>query len=61
MAKPVCCFVVGCLWLLKCLELFLKCGFVRIVSESAETAQCVLYVQVLSAESMKQSKFKRHL
>ena len=41
-------------------EPFLKCGSVRIVSECTEKSQCVLCVQVLSTESMKQYLLKRY-
>ena len=40
---------------------FLKYGFVSIVSDGIEKPQCVLCMKVLSPESMKPSKLKRHL
>ena len=43
------------------LDSFLKYGFVRIISDGIEKPQCVLCMKVLSAESMKPSKLKRHL
>ena len=40
---------------------FLKYGFVNIVDQGIEKLQCVLCMKVLSPESMKPSKLKRHL
>ena len=40
---------------------FLKYGFISIVSDGIEKPQCVLCMKVLSPESMKPSKLKRHL
>ena len=40
---------------------FLKHGFTYIHSEGSEEPQCVLYFQVLSNESLKRNKPKRHL
>ena len=45
----------------KYLEEYLKFGFTSIVSNGTEKPQCVLCNVVLSAESMKPSKLKRHL
>ena len=40
---------------------FLKYGFVSIVDQGIEKPQCVLCMKILSPESMKPSKLKRHL
>ena len=40
---------------------FFKYGFVSIVDQGIEKPQCVLCMKVLSPESMKPSKLKRHL
>lgn len=45
----------------KYFEEYLKFGFTSIVSNGIEKPQCVLCNVVLSAESMKPSKLKRHL
>jgi len=42
-------------------ESFLNFGFTNIVSNGIEKPQCVVCFEVLSAESMKPSKLKRHL
>ena len=42
-------------------EEYLKFGFTRIVNNGIEKPQCVLCNVVLSAESMRPSKLKRHL
>ena len=42
-------------------ESYLQFGFISIVSNDIEKPQCVLCMNVLSAESMKPSKLKRHL
>jgi len=45
----------------KYIEEYLKFGFTSIVCNGIEKPQCVLCNMVLSAESMKPSKLKRHL
>ena len=42
-------------------DTFLKYGFVSIIDQGIEKPQCVLCMKVLSPESMKPSKLKRHL
>ena len=42
-------------------EEYLKFGFTSIVNNDTEKPQCVLCNVVLSAESLKPSKLKRHL
>ena len=44
-----------------CSDSFLKYGLVSIVDQGIEKLQCVLCMKVLSPESMKPSKPKRHL
>ena len=43
------------------LDSFLWFGFVSIVSDGLKKTQCVLCMKVISSESMKPSKLKRHL
>ena len=43
------------------LDEFIEFGFTSLLSDGVELSQCVLCNVVLSAESMKPSKLKRHL
>ena len=45
----------------KFLDEYIKFGFTSLLSNGVEKPQCVLCSVVLSAESMKPSKLKRHL